>query len=70
MELVKSMGSFFPEDRPTMLEVMRSDVFAAVRRRAGGDVEGGRAGRGGSGSRCVDFMAFARGEGDEPLLSL
>lgn len=70
MNLVKSMASFVPDNRPTMLEVMRSDVFSAFRRRAraaGGDGDAGRA-RGGS--RCVDFMAFARGEGDAPLLAL
>lgn len=66
MDLVKSMASFVPEDRPTMLEVMRSDVFSAFRRRAGGASGLGS----GSGSRCVDFMEFARGEGDAPLLSL
>eukprot|EP00903_Cladosiphon_okamuranus_P011726 g11026.t3 len=68
MELVKSMASFVPEDRPTMLEVMRSDMFSSFRRRAaGGD---GDARRAQGGSRCVDFMAFARGEGDAPLLAL
>lgn len=70
MELVKSMGSFVPEDRPTMLEVMRSDVFSAFRRSTAG---GGDIGPGG-GSRSVEFMAFARGEGEgegeAPLLPL
>lgn len=66
LELVKSMGSFIPADRPTMLEVMRSDAFAALRRPAGEGMMSGGAG----GSRCVDFMAYARGEGDAPLLPL
>ncbi|CAN0087413.1 unnamed protein product, partial [Ectocarpus fasciculatus] len=32
MELLKSMASFLPEERPSMLEVMTSDVFKAFRR--------------------------------------
>ncbi|CAN0416425.1 unnamed protein product, partial [Hapterophycus canaliculatus] len=32
IELLTSMASFVPEDRPTMLEVLRSDVFRAFRR--------------------------------------
>lgn len=63
MELVKSMASFVPEDRPTMLEVLTSDVFTTLRRPRGDDE-----GRGGG--TCVDFMAFARGEGEGPLLAL
>lgn len=64
MDLVKSMASFVPEDRPTMLEVLTSDVFAAFRT-ARGDHEAS-----GGGEKCVDFMAFARREGEGPLLAL
>ncbi|CAM9154423.1 unnamed protein product, partial [Scytosiphon promiscuus] len=32
MELLKSMASFVPGERPTMLEVLRSEVFSAFRR--------------------------------------
>lgn len=61
MELLKSMASFLPAERPTMLEVLTSDVFKAFRRE-GGATRGGE--------RCVEFMAFARGEGEAPLLPL
>lgn len=58
MTLVRSMASFVPEERPTMLEVMTSEAFASFR------------GRGLREDRCLDFMTFARQEGDIPLLNV
>lgn len=60
MELVRSMASFVPSQRPTMLEVMKSKLFASLRETAVGAGGGGR-------ERCLEFMAFARGEGEQPL---
>lgn len=60
VELVGRMASFAPDARPTMLEVMRSAVFDPFK--VGAGVQGGNG--------CLEFMAFARGEGDKPLLNL
>ena len=62
-ELVRSMASFMPESRPTMLEVMRSEVFEPLRRSSSPS-------RGRDGAGCLEFMTFARRAGDKPLVNL
>lgn len=49
-----------------MLEVMRSEVFDPIRRHSpprGRDKDAGGVG-------CLEFMTFARGAGDKPLVNL
>lgn len=69
LELVQAMASFAPRARPTMLEVLNHEAFASLRVGLSGDTAIGR-GTHEDAHNTLELMAFARRDGDTPLLNL
>lgn len=65
-DAVTSMANFDPSRRPTMLEVLRHEVFSGLRLGRRNRTEG----RDGRRRTVLEFMAYARQDGEEPLPDL
>lgn len=64
MDLVMSMASFYPAERPTMLEALTHQAFQEFRVGGGGRGEETEVGTG----KVLEFVAFARRDGDNKQL--